>query len=289
VIAPGLAQTQEIDTNLKWETNEQTNVGVDFGFFNNSVTFSVDYFVRDAKNLLLYRSIRPSTGYSSIYTNAGQIRNSGFEFLGVYQNRSGDWFYNIKLNASTLKNKVIDVGEPIVSSAGPATNDNWNEWLLTQNGHPIASFYAWRVDGVFQTQEEIDALNAKVPAGVNSGYYQTASTRPGDYKYRDLTTSSRAMNGYPTRICLSTVGSGRTASSTVPTVSSTTSNARITVSLKTARRRNASPKPKPVPYAPTSTLSVRKRTTLQYWNGRRFQVGTRDSPLESSMIPEQYF
>jgi TonB-linked SusC/RagA family outer membrane protein len=186
VIAPGLAQTQEIDTNLKWETNEQTNVGVDFGFLNNSVTFSVDYFVRDAKNLLLYRSIRPSTGYSSIYTNAGQIRNSGFEFLGAYQNRSGDWSYNIKLNASTLRNKVIDVGEPIVSSAGPATNDNWNEWSLTQNGYPIASFYAWRVDGVFQTQEEIDALNAKVPAGVNSGYYQTASTRPGDYKYRDL-------------------------------------------------------------------------------------------------------
>ncbi|MDR2497837.1 MAG: SusC/RagA family TonB-linked outer membrane protein, partial [Tannerellaceae bacterium] len=50
-IAPGLAQTQEIDTNLKWETNEQTNIGVDMGFLNNSVTISLDYFVRDAKNL----------------------------------------------------------------------------------------------------------------------------------------------------------------------------------------------------------------------------------------------
>lgn len=50
IVAPGLAQTQEIDTNLKWETNEQTNIGVDFGFLGNSVAFNVDYFVRDAKD-----------------------------------------------------------------------------------------------------------------------------------------------------------------------------------------------------------------------------------------------
>jgi hypothetical protein len=185
-IAPGLAQTQEIDTNLKWETNEQTNIGVDMGFLNNSLTLSLDYFIRDAKNLLLYRSIRPSTGYSSIYTNAGQIRNSGFELLAVYQKRANDWFYNFKFNAATLKNKVIDVGDPIVSSAGAETNDNWNEWSRTQNGYPIASFYAYRVEGVFQSQQEIDALNDKVPDGVNGGAYQTASTKPGDYKYRDL-------------------------------------------------------------------------------------------------------
>jgi len=131
VIAPGLAQTQEIDTNLKWETNETKNVNLEMEFLKNSLTLSVEYFVRDAKDLLLNRILRPSTGYSSVYTNAGQIRNSGFEFFATYQKKAGDWTYNIKLNGSTLKNKVIDVGDPIVSSAaGVGTNDGWIKWYL---------------------------------------------------------------------------------------------------------------------------------------------------------------
>lgn len=184
VIAPGLAQAQLIDTNLKWETNEQTNIGLDFGFSNNSFTFAIDYFVRDAKDLLLNRTLRSSTGYTSIYTNAGHIRNKGLEFMAIYQKATKGWFYNIRLNASTLKNEVVDIGEPLRSSFG--YGDNWDNSSVTQNGYPIASFYAYRVDGIFQSQQEIDALNAKSPIG----YYQV-SAQPGDYKYKDLND-----NGY---------------------------------------------------------------------------------------------
>ena len=70
----GIAQQKEIDTNLKWETNEQTNIGIDFAFMNNELSFSADYFIRDAKDLLLYRQIRPSTGFSNINTNTKHIR-----------------------------------------------------------------------------------------------------------------------------------------------------------------------------------------------------------------------
>jgi TonB-linked SusC/RagA family outer membrane protein len=183
--APGLAQTREIDTNLKWETNESTNVGLDFGFANNTYSFTVDYFVRDAKDLLLDRTLRPSTGYESIYTNAGHIRNSGWEISATYQKPVGDWFYNIRLNASTLKNEVIDVGEPIYRSIG--NGDYWTSSSITQNGSPIASYYGYRVDHIFQSQAEIDALNAKAAAlGVNDGFYQKAGTKPGDYMYKDL-------------------------------------------------------------------------------------------------------
>ena len=185
-VAPGLAQTQEIDTNLKWETNEQTNVGLDLGFLNNSLNFSLDYFTRDAKDLLLFRPIRPSTGYTSIYTNAGHIRNSGFEFMANYRKQVGDWYYNITLNGSTLKNKAIDVGEGIYSNSGVNDGDYWDNYSITMNGYPVASFYGWRVDGIFRNQSEIDDLNNKVPADVNDGYYQSASTQPGDYRYKDL-------------------------------------------------------------------------------------------------------
>lgn len=185
-VAPGLAQTREIDTNLKWETNEQTNIGMDLGFFGNELNFSFDYFIRDAKDLLLYRNIRPSTGYTSIYTNAGHIRNTGFEFAVSYQKQYNDWGYAIKLNGATLKNKAIEVGDDIYSSSGVADGDYWGNYSLTQNGHPVASFYGWRVEGIFQNQGEIDALDAKLKADENGGHYQSASTRPGDYKYKDL-------------------------------------------------------------------------------------------------------
>jgi hypothetical protein len=186
IVAPGLAQVSEIDTNLKWETNEQTNIGLDFGFMNNNFNVSLDYFIRDSKDLLLNRPLRPSTGYTHIYTNAGHIRNSGFEFLLSYQKQYTDWFMNFRLTGSTLNNKAIDVGSDIYFSEDVATGDYWNNYSLTRNGHPVGSFYGWRVDGIFQSQEEIDALNEKVDPENNNGYYQSASTQPGDFKYKDL-------------------------------------------------------------------------------------------------------
>ncbi len=184
-IVPGLAQTYEIDTNLKWETNEQTNVGLDVGVLNNALTLTMDYFRRDAKDLLLYRTLRPSTGYSSIYTNAGHIRNTGFEFQIGYQKSFGDFYMNVRANGTTVKNKAIDVGDDIYSSLNVADGANWNNYSITRNGYPVGSFFGWRVDGIFQTQDEIDALNTQAVAkGVESGVYQNAV--PGDYKYRDL-------------------------------------------------------------------------------------------------------
>lgn len=184
-IAPGLAQTREIDTNLKWETNEQTNLGLDVGLLNNSLTLTLDYFRRDAKDLLLYRTLRPSTGYANIYTNAGHIRNTGFEFEVGYQKTVGDWYINAKANGTFLKNKAIEVGEDIYSSADVADGANWGNYSITRNGYPVGSFYGWRIDGIFQTQEEIDVLNAEAVAkGVESGKYQNAV--PGDFKFKDL-------------------------------------------------------------------------------------------------------
>lgn len=186
--AAGLAKTAEIDTNLKWETNEQTNIGLDLGFFNNSLNITLDYFVRDAKDLLLYRNLRPSTGYTSIYTNAGHIRNSGFEFAVNYTKEVNDWTFGVTLNGSTLKNKAIEVGDDIFYSGSVDTGYYWDNYSITKNGHPVGSFYGHKVAGIFQNQSEIDALNKqaaeKTKGEITS--YQTSETQPGDYKYIDL-------------------------------------------------------------------------------------------------------
>ena len=200
--AAGLAQTREIDTNLKWEANESKNINIEVGFLKNALTLSVEYFIRDTRDLLLYRNIRPSTGYTNIYTNAGQIRNKGIEFYAVYQKRAGDWSYNFKLNGSTLKNEAIDVGDPIVSTDGAGINEGWDNWSRTMNGYPIASFYGYRVAGIFQNKEEISAANAAATKSPN-GTYQGQAVRPGDFKFKDLDG-----NGYITDADREILGNG---------------------------------------------------------------------------------
>jgi len=207
-LAPGLAQTKEIDTNLKWETNETKNIGLDFGIMNNSLSFTVDWFVKDSKDLLTYRPIRPSAGYAGIYTNLGHIRNSGFEFSATYQKQLGQVFTTVRANATTLKNEAIDIGEPTVYTVG--SGDWWTGAAILQNGYALGTFFGYRYDGIFRDQAEIDALNAQAAAkGVNGGYYQSMYTKPGDVKFKDLDgdgyvnmddNSDREVlgNGFPT-------------------------------------------------------------------------------------------
>lgn len=186
-IAPGLAQLSEIDTNLKWETNEQLNIGIDMGFMNNSLTFTADYFRRDAKDLLLYRGLRPSTGFTQIYTNAGQIRNSGLEFQIGYHKKWNDWDFNVNANATTLKNEAVDVGADIYSNNDVGSGAWWGSYSITRNGFPVGSYFGWRSDGIYQNQAEIDALNANAIAkGATKGAYQSIGTKPGDRKFKDL-------------------------------------------------------------------------------------------------------
>lgn len=184
----GVAQLKEIDTNLKWETNTQTNVGLDIGLLNNSLNITLDYFIRDSKDLLLYRNMRPSTGYDKIYTNAGHIKNKGFEFNIAYNKKFGDWTLGATLTGSTLKNEVIDVGDPIYYRDRDYTADDgdyWDDHSATMNGYAVGSYYGHVVEGIFQTQEEVDAANASAAEHGKSAY-QLQATTVGDYKYKDL-------------------------------------------------------------------------------------------------------
>ena len=187
----GFAQLKEIDTNLKWETNTQTNIGLDLGLLNNDLNITMDYFIRDSKDLLLYRNMRPSTGHGQVYTNAGHIQNKGFEFSVSYNIRFGDWYLGATLTGSTLKNKVIEVGDPIYNNLDANGDlitddgDNWTNHSVTMEGHAVGSYYGYVVEGIFQSQAEVDAANALAK---ENGYdaYQVNATTVGDFKYKDL-------------------------------------------------------------------------------------------------------
>ena len=201
------------DTNLKWETNEQLNIGLDAAFFGSELVLSLDYFVRTSKDLLLWRNIRPSSGFASIYTNYGEIENKGIEFMVGYNKRiNKDWAINATLTGSTLSNKVKKMGDPIYNtnsdSSGQGTGDgsntgavgsadgyHWGNHSICKEGEAVGSFYGYRVEGIIRDQATLDRAIA-----------QGQTAKLGDYIFKDLngdgTLNEQDMdilgNGFPT-------------------------------------------------------------------------------------------
>ena len=181
------------DTNLKWETNEQTNIGLDAAFFGSELVIGLDYFIRTSKDLLLYRNIRPSTGYANIYTNYGEIENKGIEFMIGYNKRiNKDWAINATLTGSTLTNKVKKMGDPIYNtnsdSSGQGTGDgsnkgnvgsadgyHWGNHSICKEGEAVGSFYGYLVEGIIKDQAMLDKAIA-----------QGQTAKMGDYLFKDI-------------------------------------------------------------------------------------------------------
>ena len=181
------------DTNLKWETNEQLNFGLDVALFNSQLVIGLDYFIRTSKDLLLYRNIRPSSGYANIYTNYGEIQNKGLEFMvGVNKRINKDFAFNATLTGSTLTNKVKKMGDPIYNtnsdSSGQGTGDgsntgavgaadgyHWGNHSICMEGEAVGSFYGYRVEGIIKDQAMLDKALA-----------QQQTAKMGDYLFKDL-------------------------------------------------------------------------------------------------------
>lgn len=191
-----------VDTNLKWETNEQLNFGVDLGFLDGDLDLSVDYFVRTTKDLLVDFPIRPSAGYTSIYTNYGSVENKGFEFSLSYKKYLGnDLSISAMFTGSTISNKVTDMPDlPIyaqatggnstyvaMSGADGISGDNsntfqvdagskWDNHSISKVGETIGSYYGWRVDRIIKTDEDLAEAKKR----------GQSKARIGDYLFKDL-------------------------------------------------------------------------------------------------------
>ncbi|TDE17184.1 SusC/RagA family TonB-linked outer membrane protein [Dyadobacter psychrotolerans] len=104
---PGVLLSKLPTPNLVWESNVQTDIGVDFQLFGRRLHGSVDWFNRTSKDLIFARPLAPSVGLSSISENIGDVRNSGLELeLGTYVFKNKNFTWNIDLNASRYKNEI---------------------------------------------------------------------------------------------------------------------------------------------------------------------------------------
>ncbi len=171
---------------LEWEITTMSNFGFDLALLENSISFSAEYFIRKTDNLIVDNPLPTSLGYAvNPATNIGSMKNWGYEFNVGYSKKFGEVNVSIDGNITFLRNEVLKLstGQPNIDKGGTTSDYGGYTITRTVEGEPIQGFYGWEVEGIFQTQAEIDALN---PDAANGIYYQTESTSPGDIKFKDL-------------------------------------------------------------------------------------------------------
>lgn len=173
VLHPGYSFPGVGNPELRWEKTTTTNFGVDFSVLNSKLSGTIEYYIRNTTGMLLQVPTPGQTGIQdSPYQNAGEMNNSGIELSLEYRNMDHAFTYSFGGNFSTIKNKVVSLGviQGFISSASFA---NMAFLERTYSGAPIAQFYGYKTDGLFQNQAEIDAQTAQ------------KNVSPGDIRYVD--------------------------------------------------------------------------------------------------------
>lgn len=185
----GIKPSLMANRNLKWETTEQYNAGIDMGLFNDRLSFSVDVYQKYTKDLLQSISIPRSTGFSSMWINRGQIDNKGLEMsLDAILVDTRDFSWTFGSNISFNKNKITDIGIPeaqfgsLYGSAflGSDIGNDATYFKMPANiymeGKSFGLFYGFKTDGIV-SQADVDS--GTLPT------YRGKALRAGDVKYVD--------------------------------------------------------------------------------------------------------
>jgi len=158
------------NTNITWEVATNANIGLEGSILNDKVTFELDYFNNKRTNILWFKnaSVPQSTGLTLPRQNIGEVANQGFDASIGYRSNIGAFKFSVNVNGGYAKNKILFWDE---APGAP-------EWQRT-TGRPINAVQVYQYDGVFATQEEINAEKIDYKALVNT-------LRPGDMKYKDF-------------------------------------------------------------------------------------------------------
>ncbi len=180
-VVGGAAPSRSYNPDIKWEKNEQLDIGFDGSVLGNRLGFSVDVYQRRSKDLILYVAPPFVSGtYESVPFNTGTLQNRGIDISlngKIVTHNEFNWNANAIL--STYKNKVVSLGlaAPLDNGFTRITGGS----LRTTQGLPANYFYGFVTEGIFQTWAEV-AAHAVQTAGTDP----TTSTAPGDIKFKDI-------------------------------------------------------------------------------------------------------
>lgn len=177
-IGPGKFESNVPNKDIKWETTQQYNIGLDVSFLKN-FDLVFDYFNKETSDVLVEVPLPSLAGVSTNpYVNAAKIRNRGWELNLTYSNQTGAFNYSVYGNLSSVKNKVLALGDD--NSAIYHSSYRGDNISRTKVGDPMAHFYGYKTDGIFKTDAEAQAY-------VNQfGKPYQPNAKAGDLKYLDL-------------------------------------------------------------------------------------------------------
>jgi TonB-linked SusC/RagA family outer membrane protein len=191
-VREGALQSNRVNPNLGWETKTTLNIGTDFGILNNKLYGTIEWFDSKSTDLLVSLPLAMATGVgvgqyledANEWTNYGEMRNRGFEFTLGWKDQSGDFKYNITANVTTIRNKVLKLGE------AEGYREGWfNQVNRTEEGRSIADFYLIETDGIFQSMDEVFDHSREV-VDYETGRIETQliqpNAKPGDIRYVDF-------------------------------------------------------------------------------------------------------
>lgn len=173
-VVSGGGVTQIAERNLTWETTTMTDIGLDFGFFNQRLTGEFDWFNKITSGILRQVNIPQQVGnLTGPVQNLGSVQNKGIEFTLNWRDKIGDLSYNLGGNILQLSNNVLSTGGQRIF--------NGNRVIF--EGYPIDSYFGLHSMGYFQSIDEIKAAP-----------FQNAVTLPGDIRYIDLNGDNKIDN-----------------------------------------------------------------------------------------------
>jgi TonB-dependent starch-binding outer membrane protein SusC len=163
------------NSNLRWETTAQTNVGFDLGLLTDRFTLEADYFYKKTTDLLLNEPLPGYIGGGNIYKNVGEVENKGLEFNAnarIISTKDFSWSMNV--NLSMLKNEILSLGSRpyILQTGGAGAGMLTASEMILQPGYSLSSYYGYKSLGIWQVADA--ALAAQY------------GRKPGDYRYEDI-------------------------------------------------------------------------------------------------------
>lgn len=175
----GLAPTRLANPDLKWEKTNQYNVGLDLSLLDRRINFVFDVYYKKTKDLLINVPVPLSSGYATVLQNIGGVENKGFEVGVTTENiKTENFAWNSNIVFSLNRNKVTEIGNGVDQFFPVVPNGSLlqQQPVTVKVGLPLGTFWGYRTNGIFQTQEEVNTQPK-----INS----LANTKVGDRKYID--------------------------------------------------------------------------------------------------------
>jgi TonB-linked SusC/RagA family outer membrane protein len=200
-LVPGAYPSRLSNPKLKWETSQQTDIGIDARLMNGKISVNADYYIKTTKDWLIVVPVLATAGADAPYINGGNVTNKGLELALSYNNNAGALNYRFGVNGAYNRNKVTDIptADHIIhpQSSSNQLFNNAPEFYRAEQGYPVGYFWGLKTNGIFQSEGEVSSYVS------GEGKVIQPNAQPGDVRYVDrngdgvIDTKDNTMIGSP--------------------------------------------------------------------------------------------